>query len=211
MKIAGVLIASMLLPSVACSGQSYVGVSGMVNAGYMWTPALSSSLRSLVGGSVDFQKGYSIIGAEMNYRNGSSVIFISGYIGTQEATLNNSRLIEPFIWKAHGGFGWVVLKTKSLSIYPVFGSGIFESSLIYHNKTDPDLRTVTRSASIDVGIHSDYLIAQTSDEGGYFSATTVGIRVGFTKGLSARELQGFYVKVSFGGLAFLKHKHHSKL
>jgi hypothetical protein len=202
------LIESATLTTVA---QSYVGGSATVNAGYMWTPALSSSLQSSTGHSVNFLKGFPVIGTEFNYRNGNSIIALSGYFGTQEAQLPDGLFVEPFIWKANGGFGWIVVKNKSLFVYPVVGIGLLESSLTYHTTTNSDVRAIIRSASVDCGIHADYFLNQPGKEESFFSVAIVSLRLGYTKGLSARELQGLSLTVSFGGIAFMKHKYPVKI
>ena len=177
----------------------------------MWTPALSSSLQPSTGRSVNFLKGFPIIGTEFNYRDGNSIIALSGYFGTQEAQLSDGLLIEPFIWKANGGFGWIVIKNKSLFVYPLAGFGLLESSLTYHTTTDSDVRAIIRSASVDCSIHADYFLNQSIKEERFFSVAMVSLRLGYTKGLSARELQGLSLTVSFGGIAFMKHKYPVKI
>lgn len=186
--------------------QSYVGGSGFVNAGYMWTPSLSSTLQSAAGNSVNFQKGYALIGGELNYRDGNAVVELSGYFGTQEGQPSNGQIIEPFLWKTSAGLGWIVTKNKFLFVYPLIGLGTLESSLIYHRSTDSDVRAVTRSVSVDCSVQADYFLNSLIREEGFFSAAIVSLRLNYTKGLSDHELQGISVTVCVGGIAFMKRK-----
>jgi len=184
-------------------GQSYVGGAGMVNAGFMWSPALASSLHSLTGNTLQFRKTYAIIGAEMNYRNEKMVLALSGYIGAQEAKPVNDKFAEPFIWKGHGSFGWIIFGRKSLFIYPAAGIGVMESSLTYHTITDSRVHILMRSPSMDISIHSDYFLDKIRSKD-FINVSMVGLRVGYTRSLSSSPLPGWSITLSFGGLAFMK-------
>ncbi|HZY81000.1 MAG TPA: hypothetical protein VFE50_15865 [Cyclobacteriaceae bacterium] len=186
------------------TGQSYVGGAGMVNAGYMYTPGLSSSLNSIPATSANFKNGYATIGAEINYRRDKNVIVLSGYIGTQEAQFLHDQYLEPFISKAHVGFGRMVYQSKSISIYPVLAAGAIQSSLIYHRAQDSDPHSVMTSPSMAIGVHFDYLLNHETINESYFNAAMISIRAGYTTGFSSARLQGWTLTVSFGGIAFLK-------
>lgn len=211
MTIISIVMVSMLTVPLGTMAQSYVGGSGMVNAGYMWTPASSSSLRSFTGKSAGLPKGYATIGTEINYRNGSSVVVISACLGMHKGILTDGKFIEPIMWKTSGGFGRMIFRSNSLFVYPVLEIGVLESSLIYHNNSDSDIREVNRSFSLGCNLHTDYFLNHDDKAEGFFSVTMVSVRLGYTNGLSAHELNGFHLAISLGGLSFLKHKQLSKI
>jgi len=181
----------------------------MVNAGYMWNPALASSLHSLTGNSLDFHKGYVVIGAEINYRNGKKVFTLSGYIGTQEAKHTGDKFVEPFMWKTHAGFGWIIFNHKSLFVYPAVSVGAMETSLTYHSTGDSEIHTLMRAPSMEISIHSDYFLDKIRSYD-FLTVAMVGLRAGYTRGLSSSPVPGWSVTISFGGLAFMKNKSDKK-
>jgi len=182
----------------------------MINAGYMWSPALASSLHSLTSNSLDFHKGYAVIGAEINYRNDKTVFALSGYVGSQEAKHTGDRFIEPFMWKSHASFGWIIFSRKSLFIYPVVGAGLMETSLTYHTTGDPEFHILMRAPSMEISIHSDYFLDKIRSTD-FLSVAMVSLRAGYTRGLSSSPLPGWTVTLSFGGLAFMKNKSEKKI
>lgn len=196
----------LLVTVLQSAAQSYVGGAGMVNAGYMYAPAISSSLSSTLGNSFKFQKGFTVIGAEMNYRNHPLVLVASAYVGTSEARSFDGKVIEPFIWKAHGGVGRIIYQGNALSMYPVVGLGTIQSSLTYHSNSNPDINNVMTSPSVDCSLHLDYLLNGHVATNNFFQATMLSARVGYTHGLARNKLQGWNITISFGGIAFLRNK-----
>lgn len=186
-------------------GQSYVGCAGMVNAGYTWSPALASSLHSLTGNTLQFRKGYAVIGAEINYRNDKTVLALSGYIGTQEGKPVDDEFAEPFMWKAHVSLGRVIFSRKSLFIYPALGVGTMESSLTYHTITDSRVHIILRAPSVDASIHFDYFLDKIRGND-FINVPMVSLRIGYTRSMSLSPLPGWNMTLSFGGLAFMKNK-----
>jgi len=182
----------------------------MINAGYMWSPTLASSLHSLTGNSLDFRKDYIVVGAEINYRNEKAVFALSGYIGTQEARRSMDRLIEPFMLKTHASFGWIIFSRKSLFIYPVAGAGIMETSLTYHTTGNPEAHILMRAASMEISIHSDYFFNKIRSND-LINVAMVSLRAGYTRGLSSSPLPGWSITLSVGGLAFMKDKSEKKI
>lgn len=210
MKTSVTICILLLSLSSRAAGQSYVGGAGMINAGYMWSPALASSLHSSTGNTLQFHKGYVVIGAEINYRNDKTVLAVSGYIGTQKAKPVDDKFAEPFMWKAHVSFGHVIFRQKSLFIYPAVGVGAMESSLTYHTVTDSRVHIIIRAPSMDVSIHSDYFLDKIRGND-FINVVMVSLRIGYTRSISSSPLPGWSMTLSFGGLAFMKNKPAKKI
>jgi hypothetical protein len=188
------------------AGQSYVGAAGMVNAGYLAMPVLSSSLNSLPGNSIHFRGGYMLFGGEINYRYERLVGVGSAYIGVKEGKYFGSQLIEPLMWKTHGGVGWIVYQGHSIFVYPVIGGGAIQSSLIYHTRSESQTHSQRTAPSMDISLHFDWVLNDDPHSEDFYNTAMISVRFGYTRSLSLSELQGWAVTVSAGGLAFLKHK-----
>jgi hypothetical protein len=204
-------------------GQSYVGCAGVVNAGYVWTPALSSSFRPFTQDSLQYKNGFTLVGADFSYRNGKARVVFSGYLGFQEAEQLPRKIVEPFFWKSHAAFGWTIYTNKSFSLYPQIGAGATGTSLNWYGDSMSDLQTASAVApSIDLSFHIEYLLLDIAEEESVHNASVFSINAGYTRGLATmkwngrseeqnhkitpHQLQGWYVTISVGGFAYIKNR-----
>jgi len=202
------LIATSLAVLFSSQGvaQRLSGAVGMVNAGFTSTHVAPTS-DGEIADSIRFGNSYKTVGAEGYYRNGKAIIFLSGSLGFQAPIFRRDNLLEPFLWRAHAGFGWLLSDKSNLSIYPAVGLGVSELSITEHDKhIDTHIEIAkTRTLSADLSLHGDYLILDSGSGDTSVNGIALGAKIGYNFSvLSPRQLQGWYLTVSVGGLAFLR-------
>lgn len=197
---------SILIITVVFSSQgiaqSLSGVVGMVNAGFMASRDVGDSIR--------FGTRYTLVGAEGYYRTGKAIISLSGHIGLQEAKPKGDKLLEPYLWTAHAGFGWLLTGKSRLCIYPAIGVGVNQLSITEHSQytdTHNDIVTLT-APSTDLSLHFDYLILEPGSKSVIVNGIALGAKIGYNFCIvPPRQVQGWYFTISVGGLAFMRRDH----
>jgi hypothetical protein len=198
----------LLLTTASAMAQDFSGGVGMVNAGFISTPRLRSSMKRDAADSVRFGNKYTMIGVELYYRNGKAIVSLSGDLGLQASQASGEKLLEPSLWIAHAGFGWVVSGNSTFCIYPSVGLGFSGSSITEHTRhTDTHIEIMKKTTpSVDVSFHFDYMLLDPSNDN-FCNGVVVGIKTGYNIGvISPSQFQGWYLTVSVGGLAFMTKK-----
>lgn len=221
-KISAALAITTMLTATPASSQYYSGAVGTVNTGYMSARQLTSSVREASSDSISIKNGYTLLGAEGYYLRDKMILSLSGYIAVQSFQADDTDLVEPFLWTSHAALGWTIFRKNNLFVYPTLGAGVTGFSITrYHNsaETVADVAKVL-PASMEFAIHLDYLMTDPYSEGRIVNGIVFGLKAGYHRavttghwhysngqtGVAIRpsQLQGWYVTISVGGLAFLK-------
>lgn len=202
-----IAISLFLLSSSQGVAQHLSGAVGMVNVGLISTNHLRSSAEAEVADSIQFGNMYTLVGAEGYYRNGKAIISLSGYLGIQAAQFKGDKLLEPFFWTAHAGFGWLLTNKSNVCVYPAAGLGVSELSITEHSRYPVSHVEIakTKKPTADLSLHCDYLILDPGSNGVIVNGIALGAKIGYNFSItSPSQLHGWYFTVSVGGLAFMR-------
>lgn len=203
------LIAISTVLTTAAVGQQVSGFAGMVNAGVISTKHFASSVENLYPDSIRFGNGYTIIGADIYYRNGRAILSVSGYMGLQGSLDYGDKILERSLWMTHAGLGYVLWSNEKVTFYPSVTFGVTSLSLTEHRQhSATHVEMVNKTIpSADFSLHFDYLMTDASRDDQFVDGIILGIQSGYNYGISSTTpFQGWYLTVSVGGLAFMKKK-----
>lgn len=215
-------ILTLLLQHENSYGQYHSGAVGLVNTGYISTRHSTPVINSELAEGLHFENGYTLIGVEGYYCHRRAIVGVSGNLGFQDAVLEKSDLVEPFVWTAHTAFGWVVSRSRKFMLYPAVGIGATGVTVSRYRSASRDIDdTGAVAPSIDAGLRFDYLLTDPATTDKVTNGVVFGVRIGYNRSLSAvswmnennvrgrifpSQLQGWYFTISVGGLAFMKEK-----
>lgn len=207
-KTTAIFIVATLAVIIGFS-QRLTGSAGMVNAGFLSTRYSDGSVQESLPDSIQFGRGYTLIGAEGYYRNDHAILSLSAYMGIQGYQPSGEKLFERSLWTAHIGFGWIINRQNNLCIYPSVGLGATTISLTEYRQDPYDELRINHTVipTVDISLHFDCLLLQGYSDTDAVNGVVLGLKTGYTAGTSSpAQIGGWYATISVGGLAFLKKK-----
>jgi hypothetical protein len=212
-----------LLFFVSVQAQITEGGAGFIKLGQAIAPNAENIYLQIAPDKIaGFTNYFTLIGAEVYYRERKNIITLEGSLGAQKANHSASIYTEPYCGAVHLSLGRIVAENKKFWIYPNVGGGISFITLMTYNKTDGvakniEYQTLT-GPSINLGINGDILLSKFHLMEKYYLGSMLGVRVGYRTAFrnnhwktpdnkEARNMPFYtnnacYLTVTFGGGSF---------